>query len=430
MSSLKVINIGDPGTGFRFGGDDLDTVNMLLSGQDLGYNLKMENPFYFGGANKLRILRPDGIHYISINTEAETTNRSLLLKSFGADTYLVVGTDLLVKANLNANIAYKDETNWLATTMVQNNAITDAKINDVDWSKVTNEPATYAPSAHTHPHSDIGTNLKHSETGLTGVRTVTHPDESYKAMGELNATEFKNKTFDLRQNDPLKFARLGAYSPATSMSTPNDVWGVLRGMVSVGVPFAMNWGGLGHFHRYATQGTVANDVAGVLKLDGWLTHRLSQHKIRFGIRFNPNTSNNRRMFVGYGPQRMFTLTSDTEPISAAESGFIFGHGTADTKFQIFHNDASGACQKTTTGISLPGIATNYILEIKCNDSTPSFTATLYSVTTGEIRSTVVGSPTTITTRIPDSLTSLYMQNLVVGSTTAQQFNEPYFIEVY
>jgi hypothetical protein len=136
------------------------------------------------------------------------------------------------------------------------------------------------------------------------------------------------------------------------------------------------------------------------------------------------------MFTGYGAQRLLTTNTDTAPLAATESGFLFGHGAADTAFSIFHNDAAGDCQKTPTNINLPAIATNYILEIKADDAAGSFTATLYSVNTGAQRGAIVGTPVTINTEIPASLTPLYMQNLVMGSTTDQQFNEPYFIEVY
>jgi hypothetical protein len=281
-----------------------------------------------------------------------------------------------------------------------------------------------APSAVTYPgyfRYDTDTFIFYYSDGTNWIVSTTGPT----AIAEL-----KNKTFDFTQNHPIKFSRIGAYAPTTSMSTPNDVWGILRGMVSVGVPFAKNLGGLGTYHRYATYGTIADDVAGVLKLDGWLTWRSRNPLIRFGIRFNANTSNNRRMFVGYGAQRMLTTNTDTLPLGNSEHGFLFGHGTGDTQFQIFHNDGTGSCQKTTTGINLPGIATNYILEITCNDTAGSFTSTLYSVLAGGNRGSVLGTPTTISSRIPGSLIGLYMQNLVMGSTTTQQFNEPYFIEVY
>ena len=89
MSLLKIININDPGTGFRFGGDDLDTVNRLLSGEDLGKLLKIENILYMGGAQKLRILRPNGTNWIAFNTEAETNNWAILVPPLTADQRMV-----------------------------------------------------------------------------------------------------------------------------------------------------------------------------------------------------------------------------------------------------------------------------------------------------------------------------------------------------
>lgn len=251
-------------------------------------------------------------------------------------------------------------------------------------------------------------------------------------IAELSIAEYeeKNKIFDFKQNNAIRFARLGAYSPNSNTSTAKDVWGVLVGMVSVGVPSTKGLGIPGAYHRWGTYGIVANDVAGVLKLDGWTAHRLFNPVIRFGIRMGTNTAFNRRMFAGWGPQRMLTANTDTDPISGTESGVFFGHGAGDSQFYIFHNDGVGACVKTPTGINIPGTVTNYIVEIVAKDSPASFTITLYSITSTGQRGSVVGSPVVLTSEIPASQTGLYMQNLVMGSTIAQQWCEPYYIEVY
>lgn len=250
-------------------------------------------------------------------------------------------------------------------------------------------------------------------------------------IADNSISNAKIQSIDFKQNNPLRFARLGAYSPVSSLSSAFDTWGVLKGMVSVGIPFAKNIGTGGFYHRWATYGTIVNDVCGVLKLDTHTSMRIVNPLIRFGIRFNPNTGSIRRMFTGWGPQRMLTTNSDTAPLTNSESGILFGHGTADTQFYIFHNDGTGACVKDPTGINLPSVATNYILEISANDATGSFSVTLYNVLVLGVRGVILGtgSPIIINTRIPANVTPLYMQNLVMGSTTAQQFNEPYFIEV-
>lgn len=339
---LKTINIDDPGTPFRYGGNDLDTINRLLSGEDLGYLLKMQNIFYFGGAQKLRVLRPNGTNWVSFNSEAETADRAILIPALTADQ----------------RMAFE---------------------------------------------------------GMTQPLT--------------------NKILDYPNNTHLRHARIGAYSPAGSKGAFNDCYGALRGMVGIGNQSTATLNTGGKYHVWNTVGTVIDDCAGVVKLDSFTSWRLANPLIRFATLFNPNTSNNRRLFKGFGPQRLLTLNSDTQPITTTESGVIFGHGAADNQFYVWHNDGDGgAVQKTPFpggGIPLPTANTNYIVEISANDTVPSFTITLYSVITPGVRGSVIGS-LTITTDIPSQTAGLYTQDLVVGAVAASpvRSNNIHYIEVF
>ena len=284
--------------------------------------------------------------------------------------------------------------------------------------------------------NNVITNIVNNNIKSTAAIDTSKLADSNNFLLTTNSKQMTNKIIDFRQNTLLKFARLGAYCSSTfnqNGTNPQSTWGVLRGMVGVGIPSGINMTtNLGIYDIWKTYGTVIDDVAGVVKLDTYISTRSMSPVIRFAFRFNPNTSNNRRMFMGWGAQRMLSANTNTEPLLSSESGFLFGHGAADSVFSIFNNDGSGTCVKTATSVNLPASATDYILEISATDlSGGSFTWTLYNVTANTIRDSMVTNGTgTVTTRIPGSTTGLYIQNLVMGSTTTQQSNEIGFIEVY
>ena len=237
-----------------------------------------------------------------------------------------------------------------------------------------------------------------------------------------------SKTWDVKNNTFLRLSRVGIYTPGSDNNASDNTTGVLKGLVGLGsVVTLLNTGG--KYHQWATAGTIANDVAGVVKLDNYTSWRIINPVVRFAFLFVPNTSSDRRIFKGWGAQRLLTLNSDTAPLGATERGFLFGHGAGDTAFHIFHNDGTAVCVKTTTGVNLPGVITNYILEIQANDSVPNFVWTLYSVASPGVRNTVVGTGT-ISTRIPSQTAGLYLQDLAIGSTTAVQHNNIHYIEVF
>lgn len=330
---LKIINIGDPGTGFRFGGDDLDTVNRLLSGEDLDYLLKMQNIFYFGGASKLRLLRPNNINYIPFVTEAETSgNWAIIIPPLTADQ---------------------------------------------------------------------------------------------KMLFESVAATVSKKTIDLRDNTVLRLGRYGAYRPNVEVSAEGE--GALKGLVGIGTK-VVSHNNTGKNDIWSTR-AVLNDIAGLVKLDTFVCQRTVNPLFRYAFIFVPPVSNNRRVFKGVGPKRLIDAQSDTAPLTNTESGVFFGHGSTDTQWQVFYNDGTGPCQKVSTGLNLPAVATNLIVEIKANDSVPNFVVSIYSMGLGGVRGSLLATPTTLTTRIPGQTTNLYWQDLVSAATASAQPNYIHYDEV-
>lgn len=385
MSLLKIINISDPGTGVRFGGDDLDTVNRLLSGEDLGKLLKIENPIYFGGANKVRILRPNGVNYVSINTEAEAANRSLLIKSFGADTYLVVGTDLLNKANLNSQIAYKDENTWLTTAMVQNNAITDAKINDVDWSKVTNEPATYAPSAHSASHAYNGSDpvIAKAINGKTG----RYLSNSLKVEGE----------------------------------------GLMRDVVGLGASFVPN--GLdasGSSHGFGT-GTASVLNAGlaiirsVSAFAGFTRGAFLPWYLAKTV-LPARTSGDMRHYSGYVTTAAAFPNAEA-PIAQADGGIVCGFNSTDANFNVWHGDGTNPIDKKELSlVAAPSGFLSFRTEIKYV-STSNVEVNIYNAS-GTLLDQEV-----LTSNIPPSTKSLNWLHMIQNPTLVNKLNTIYSIDM-
>ena len=216
LNYLKIIGIDDPGTGFRFGGDDLDIINKLLSGDgSLNYFLKMANIFYFAGGNILRILRPNDTNYVSFNAEAETDDHSILIPAMGGDQYMTFNdlaqvmknktmdfatgnadkniatniptsalvNDIITNAKLADNAVQIENmtdssvgtnelvNNAVTTGKINDLAVTDAKINDVAWSKVTGEPSF---SLDSHDHDADYSTLAHNHNAAYSALGHTH----------------------------------------------------------------------------------------------------------------------------------------------------------------------------------------------------------------------------------------------------------------
>ena len=242
---------------------------------------------------------------------------------------------------------------------------------------------------------------------------------------------FANKTLDLRANTTLRQCRYGVYVPSEESKAVGQ--GVLAGLVGIGDKGTSTQNTGGKYDVWSTK-AVANDCAGVVKLDTFTCWRNANPLLRFAWLYPGNTTN-KRMFKGVGAKRLINTDSDTAPLNSNENGFFFGYGSGDTNYQLFHNDATGTCVKVDTGVLIPAIATNYILEIQINDfSGGSISWTLYSVLSNTnigvgVRNTVLGTGN-IATRIPSQTTHLFMQDLVITTSASIQPNNIHHVEVF
>lgn len=263
-------------------------------------------------------------------------------------------------------------------------------------------------------------------TGLTSVRTNTYPDVNIKLLGEANTASITNKVYDERLNTSLRYARKGRYVPSLEVGVLGE--GALQGLVSYGTKATSNQNTAGKYDIWNTL-AVTDAIAGVAKLDSFTCQRISNPIVRFAFLYAGSTTN-RRVFKGLGSRRLITMNSNTAPLNTAEPGIFVGYiDGVDTQWQVYHNDASGACVKDTTGINIPAVGTNYIVEIQATDSTPNFIVTFYSVTSPGARGAVIGTPLTITADIPAQTTSLYLQDLVASKDGSVQANNIHYIEV-
>ena len=139
---------------------------------------------------------------------------------------------------------------------------------------------------------------------------------------------------------------------------------------------------------YGVLRNVVNDIAGVVKLDSFVCARLSNPLIRFIWRFI--VSSTRRMFKGFTAKRLINDNTDTAPLNSNESGIMIGYGVGDTQFYMFHNDATGTCVKTPTGITLPVIDSNLIADIQLIDSPASVVVTIWTATIGGAEKYLIG----------------------------------------
>lgn len=265
---------------------------------------------------------------------------------------------------------------------------------------------------HTHFQGDDRVDTKPSAVGRKGY---TRYDTGSRRKF------YSNGTIWIEEN---AIGRRGVYFADVPVGI--DATGALEGTVGVGVQ-SSNWNTAGKFHQWNTRGVI-NDAAGVLKLDNFTSARYINPVIRFAHVFNPNTSSNRREFMGWGPKRMID-SSDTVPLASNESGILLGHGAADTQWYIYHNDAGGTCVKTPTGANLSATAVNQIYEIIADEAAGAFTVTIYSTLNGVITG-IYGTSVTVSTRVPTTNTHLHMQDLLFTSDTSTQSNQIHYIEVY
>lgn len=391
MSLLKIININDPGTGVRFGGDDLDTVNRLLSGEDLGKLLKIENPIYFGGANKVRILRPNGVNYVSINTEAEAANRSLLIKSFGADTYLVVGTDLLVKANLHSQIAYKDENTWL----------TDPMVSDVAFSKITGQIAMSQITDNSITNAKLVQIIDKAKLHSDIVYTTDNQSLTTKSMSA------KTSTFEYLR----KFQSVEAYGDVQVNAWDITGRGHFEGIQAYGDVQAADNDSTGYWVRLLSK-AAAGEFAGLAHFadinnsfrrdkSGWVTGKQQTYA-------SDHPWTNQRFIFGFWDQR--TLPPDSNDLIASnQNGFmiVFRSGV-DTNYRILHNDATAAAVDVNTNLAFPTSSTAHEYEIRLGASSIDW------FIRNAISGTVLASGS-INSRIPATSTKLYFYFGVQGN---------------
>jgi hypothetical protein len=126
------------------------------------------------------------------------TNGSVYVKNWTGMNYIQSTQDLYITGNNAANMTnlklYANATEAVgtmqataykvgATTVIE----TDAKM---DWNKIKNAPATYAPSAHTHPISEV-TNL---QTALDGKAASVHSHAIGDVTGLQTALDGKSDT--------------------------------------------------------------------------------------------------------------------------------------------------------------------------------------------------------------------------------------------
>ena len=226
------------------------------------------------------------------------------------------------------------------------------------------------------------------------------------ALYTTDSQEYTNKKYDIRLNDPSRMARIGAWTPDTQRGL-----GALEGCVQIGTDSGVTQNTGGKYKTLSTR-AVANDAAGIVKLDSHAIWRSNNPVLKFAFLYQAAGIATKRIFKGVnGAQRLINLNSNTAPLNSGEPGFLFGYGAGDSVFSIFHNDASGTCVKDPTAVSLPGADANLILELQFSNSPSQITWILWNTTTGA-KTTQAGTGI-VNTDIPTATTGLYPQDLVV-----------------
>lgn len=257
-------------------------------------------------------------------------------------------------------------------------------------------------------------------------KTWTFQNATDTFVGRATSDTLTNKSLDLMSNTVTRLSKYGVIAANKLRGITSH--GMFDGAVTLGNELDTSNNSTGNFCNLQTRSGSNNDTSGVIKIGGILSKRIRNPLLRFVFIFDHNNTSNRRIFKGFGPNRLLD-TSGTEPVTSSESCFLFGHGASDTAFYIFHNDGGGTCVKDTTGISLPPSQTGYILEIQAVDSSSGFRWTLWTMSTLGDKSSQVGTGL-VTTRVPGQTTALYFHDVVQSPIANLVNNSFYYTEVF
>ena len=438
MSLLKIININDPGTGFRFGGDDLDEVNRILSGEDRGKLIKFENIVYFGGAQKFRVLRPNGTNWVSFNSEAETANRAILVPLLGADQRMVFEALSQPLSNKQINFANNTPTNFPGAAInnasvdgaklidasvnggkLIDNTVLDAKINGVAFAKITGQIAMSQITDNTITNAKLVqiTDVSKIQDGLITSAKIadgTIVDGDVSASASIGAAKLKDVDKD------VTLQKVGRWETVSRWKL--DVWGFLKDMKYVG-SFAAAYDGSGSGQSFSTGTGGANSWAGTYIIEtvgafaAWArAQNLSMMKIKSAL--PARTSGDMRFLYGYYTGITFPPAADGHPMDVNNGGVMVGFDSDDTNFQIYVGSGDGVTAPTAaidTGLAVPATATLYIFVIEWT-ATASVTV---SILNGSTLANMI-TPVVITSNLPASTKSLNFVNLINNPTNANK----------
>ncbi len=393
---------------------------------------------------KLGLYDVDGSHYLSFSVDDIDTgaNRKVKFRRMNTpfeEDYAVleglsqaiinktIDSDLNTITNIvNADIKaaagiittkLADSTNFVLTTRTNTFGDFD-NIFKYNRLRINNPADTFA---YTIIGAAIGANRNLTLPLLTANDTV---------VTEAFLQTLTNKEIDIKKNNFTRFSRVGWYNCA---GKEIDGGGTLKDINGVGT-LNLTLGTPGKYHRWTTATGTAGEMAGVYYLEHYVTVRQQDPLLRIMFLAKPNSSNNRRHFMGWTAQRIVT-NSNTLPLQNSESGFLFGHGATDTNYKIFNNDGTGAPPTATdTGIAIPASDTYYILEIAADNGAASFSWTLWSVVTsgsGNLGSKNAQLGTgTLSSRIPGGTTLLYLQDILYNTLTTAIDNPILRMEVF
>jgi hypothetical protein len=128
-SNFKVLNLGDPGSDIQYGADDLDKINNILNGIDLGITIDIGTETRFKNT-KLALSDSTDNYKININTSAESQNGSLTVPVLNGNQEVVT---------TNAGQILQNKTINLMTGGNNITGITDTNIDtnaSISWTKL------------------------------------------------------------------------------------------------------------------------------------------------------------------------------------------------------------------------------------------------------------------------------------------------------
>jgi hypothetical protein len=288
----------------------------------------------------------------------------------------------------------------------------DYNIPCMSYQSVTTNPET---AMATSPFT-IGTNLVLVQNGLSQVSTFSYPNLASDQLTSNNSiATLENKSIDgvgvnqlsgIHQASVIR--RFGDFNPQPNVSSGGSqgLMGCFAANTHAGSTFSNQWDATyGLFQRYNTAAS-SNAIGGMISPTVGVGIAAMNFPGRWVTRIRNNNTSSVRTYAGFTSnanacQAAGPWLGDT-PLASGDSGLMMGYRSTDTQWMVFYNAGTGPMTSVGTGVLKDANFHLLLITWPQAGGQASFSVDL-------------GTPVTITTGLPTTLTGMFCN--VIGETT-------------